>query len=337
MKKPDKETSKDRIRDYITKKIDSYLYEYNLPIELNNDLVKLRNDFTNFVKTILAEQNTKEKYGVDIDYINSNISRINLEEATNPYFLKGTIIEERPPGPTNQEIEALVHTIYSIFSDVKTIDAVERIHLMDDLVNEIKKTFFLPNQNIPFTNRLYDRSINSYPQSNQNIPCEICSENRTVDICHIIPAMYGGSKNVVNILYLCPTHHRLFDRCMLIEDEWNNINFLNKSRVSCNYAYYVLLPKFKVFWSKLENGNNEKNSVYDIIISDHEKLKFRTEAIDDIINLITENPGITIETINTKSPMDLNFVRNAITDLKKQNCIKEKRKMGDRIFFPYNQ
>jgi len=54
--------------------------------------------------------------------------------------------------------------------------------------------------------------------------CEICSENRAFDICHIIPVHLGGTTIEWNILILCPTHHRLFDFRRLSNVEYSKIS-----------------------------------------------------------------------------------------------------------------
>lgn len=53
--------------------------------------------------------------------------------------------------------------------------------------------------------------------------CQICGENRVIDVAHIIPRRFNGNGAPGNLLYLCPTHHVLFDRQRLTEDEYNKI------------------------------------------------------------------------------------------------------------------
>lgn len=53
--------------------------------------------------------------------------------------------------------------------------------------------------------------------------CQICGEHRAVDYCHIVPASEGGPVSEDNCLVLCPTHHRLFDRDLLISCEKKEI------------------------------------------------------------------------------------------------------------------
>ena len=42
-------------------------------------------------------------------------------------------------------------------------------------------------------------------------PCEICGEDRIINYAHILPRGGGGPAHENNYLYLCPTHHQLFD------------------------------------------------------------------------------------------------------------------------------
>lgn len=53
--------------------------------------------------------------------------------------------------------------------------------------------------------------------------CEICGFSRLVQTCHIVPMSKGGTYDNFNILFLCPNHHRLFDRRELSEDEYSKI------------------------------------------------------------------------------------------------------------------
>ena len=55
-------------------------------------------------------------------------------------------------------------------------------------------------------------------------PCLICNESRYTEKCHIIPRSFDGDMIAFklyeqNFLILCPTHHKLFDKDLLIESE----------------------------------------------------------------------------------------------------------------------
>ena len=45
--------------------------------------------------------------------------------------------------------------------------------------------------------------------------CVICGFDRFVEWAHVIPASKGGRYSAHNGLWLCPNHHRLFDRQLL--------------------------------------------------------------------------------------------------------------------------
>jgi HNH endonuclease len=49
--------------------------------------------------------------------------------------------------------------------------------------------------------------------------CLICGFDRLLEWSHIIPASKGGRYSEHNGLWLCPNHHRLFDRHCLLPDE----------------------------------------------------------------------------------------------------------------------
>lgn len=50
-------------------------------------------------------------------------------------------------------------------------------------------------------------------------PCAICGEDREVDRAHIVPNSEMGASAEDNTVFLCPTHHRLFDKGKLSEAE----------------------------------------------------------------------------------------------------------------------
>ena len=119
------------------------------------------------------------------------------------------------------EIEALVRQAVKAgaFHDIQKIDKL------------ITKTFYIDCENRPFNScdsdtigRLLAEVTWHGNIKNRNVPCEICGENRSIDRCHIIPTKLGGSAMADNILFLCPTHHRLLDRFMLSKAEWTVIN-----------------------------------------------------------------------------------------------------------------
>jgi len=53
----------------------------------------------------------------------------------------------------------------------------------------------------------------------QMIHCQICPFDRYIEKCHIVPRRLGGGDNSLNILWLCPNHHKLFDWGLLNTEE----------------------------------------------------------------------------------------------------------------------
>lgn len=56
--------------------------------------------------------------------------------------------------------------------------------------------------------------------------CQICGEDRTLDVAHIIPRNGKDRRRLEprdNLLGLCPTHHRLFDEDKLNKEEYAKI------------------------------------------------------------------------------------------------------------------
>lgn len=158
----------------------------------------------------------------------------------------------------------------------------------------------------------------------RNIPCEVCGENRSIDRCHIIPAQLGGTKTNPNLLYLCPTHHRLFDRFMLTEEEWNRIDWLKKDKESQQYTTLITLEAMKKFWKNLSDNKYRKIKTYE---SDDVQpfYKYVTHKLIDIIfthneiekNELLKSVSIEIKEISKKIIKDL---------IKKKIILSEKRK-----------
>lgn len=59
--------------------------------------------------------------------------------------------------------------------------------------------------------------------SQLEMKCAVCGEDRAVDLCHIAPAKDGHPLIVENTIVLCPTHHRLFDKGALNNEELEQI------------------------------------------------------------------------------------------------------------------
>jgi hypothetical protein len=64
--------------------------------------------------------------------------------------------------------------------------------------------------------------------------CEVCEFDRCLDLAHVIRPKNGGTMERVNILLLCPNHHRLFDRDQLTPSEYARI----RARVDAAHAYF---------------------------------------------------------------------------------------------------
>lgn len=83
-------------------------------------------------------------------------------------------------------------------------------------------------------------------------PCEICGEKRVSHFCHIIPYSEGGPSDESNFLFLCPTHHHLFDHHRLSKNEWEKIDFSKKLDSSLEYVKKIILPQQEKYWNKTE-------------------------------------------------------------------------------------
>ena len=66
--------------------------------------------------------------------------------------------------------------------------------------------------------------------------CSICNEFRALEICHIVPVSKGGSNEIHNIIFLCPTHHYLYDNGSLNDEEYGKI----RDRIDLGIKYHEL-------------------------------------------------------------------------------------------------
>lgn len=133
------------------------------------------------------------------------------------------------------------------------------------ITKKMMQVFAAEIANRPF---LFKDHILNHPDipefvAGRNLPCEICGENRAVDRCHIIPARYGGVLSLGNMLLLCPTHHRLFDRGRLSLKEIKQIKFERKSQWSSLYFWTANFPRHKTFNMEVLRHNFHSTSLED--------------------------------------------------------------------------
>ncbi len=113
----------------------------------------------------------------------------------------------------------------------------------------------------------------------RNKPCEICGENRSTDTCHILPRHMGGPASTENLLILCPTHHRLFDRHMLSRSEYAQIDWSIRSEPAQAYAETVIFIAQQSFWKQIDRGLYESLGQYHEDASSYPFVKFATEQV----------------------------------------------------------
>ena len=197
----------------------------------------------------------------------------------------------------SKQIEALSRqaTKASMFSDSQMI--YQLIH----------KVFYIEVENRPFNcseseyiSRLKAEIAWHGEIKNRNIPCEVCGENRSVDRCHIVPSKHGGTQDTNNLLFLCPTHHRLLDRFMLSKAEWAIIDWERKSTPSQQYATSVIFEAHKIFWTKLERHDFANIEPYHV----NEKA-FARHVVDSIGQLFI--PGRLVDRSSIDNILDINI------------------------------
>lgn len=265
-----------RVRMHIFKLFDDFLEKYPFQdLTKHNALLHVRNLIDKSVQIFLNEPSIKKKYGVSVD----SLSLISFEdhgfysekpssqewEAIDPRNLWIPIPSEedktRPAGITNEEFAKYFERLHKLFVEAD----LYVFPLCDHVLSLFREAFLKPSKNKPFRSGTYvwpDAGhlpiVTSGSVNKQNIPCQICGENRVAEVCHIIPSRIGGTLKIDNTLFLCPTHHSLFDRGMVSRDEWNKIDWSIKSKKSQLYVSKVLKVVQEKFWKKVESGIYEK-------------------------------------------------------------------------------
>lgn len=154
-----------------------------------------------------------------------------------------------------EKIRCLTSLIDGLSSNIDREDLPAYLY-PKDIADIITKSFFIDIENKPHYCSTLDIHVDIRKYGlikNRNISCEICGENRAIDKCHIIPKSLNGPNHDKNYLYLCPTHHRLFDRFMLSKDEWCRIDWSNKFEYSQVYAMLTIYEHHKKSWQECYN------------------------------------------------------------------------------------
>ncbi|HHQ6627118.1 TPA: HNH endonuclease signature motif containing protein [Serratia fonticola] len=207
-----------------------------------------------------------------------------------------------------------------------------------NIIDMIFKCFFIEIENKEFSierrNRFLAETVWDEIITKRNPPCEICGENRAIDKCHIVPNKIGGGMEVDNLLFLCPTHHRLFDRFMLSRSEWCVINWGLKSLASQDYILKVTKVQQEAFWSSIECGVYRKNSDAHMNFNDYHQ--FIYSVILKIKMLFNEDAFSPLENIKDMLKGNtFSISMKAIDVLVSHGCIlKLKYRNGYLVAFP---
>ncbi|MCL5422506.1 MAG: HNH endonuclease [Nitrospirae bacterium] len=262
------ETPTGRFTVLIHKLFEEYTTKYSLQdYKAHNALLDVRNLVVQAVQGFLQEPAIKKKYGIPIDSMSlisfSNAESIDPRSSWIP--IPSNEDETRPAGITNEELREFETRIDKLFRDGNM--SPSDLHIKTLFL--FREAFLKPALNRPFRAGTYVRFGASGFVKDQAVPCEICGESRAVDMCHIIPRRLRGSERDDNILFLCPTHHRLFDICMLSREEWDKIDWERKAKKSQIYAEKVLKVAHGNFWEKVGQGiykkrNSEELDVYEL-------------------------------------------------------------------------
>lgn len=194
-----------------------------------------------------------------------------------------------------EKIPEYQNKLYQLEKDIKQFALTASKSTTFTCSYEIEKiifrAFFIELEKRPFQaptteqlQRLKANIVHEDIIEKRNIPCEICGENRSVDRCHIIPKRLGGSASSHNIIILCPTHHRLFDRYMLSRAEFCSIDWERKSLAAQEYVMSITLQSHRTFW----NDAQEKKR----FLMEYEKQSlspFIRYIINQVLELFVDN------------------------------------------------
>jgi hypothetical protein len=158
----------------------------------------------------------------------------------------------------------------------------------------------------------------------RNMPCEICGENRSTDNCHILSNHMGGPASIENLLILCPTHHRLFDRHMLSRSEYAQIDWSTKSEPAQTYAETVILKAQQSFWKQIDDGIYESLGQYHEDASSYPFVKFATEQV---LNIFSDARPVKRNVVyKLVAPELRELAKKAVAVFVKHGCLIQEKK-----------
>lgn len=295
------------------------------------------------ILSILNEPDIYRKYGAIID-------SLEYSELNENYIKNGGLIDSLRHIPYDEYELKKCNEI--IEKEKEFIEFLKRIENEIDSIFEKKnvyshtlidkslfgklflKIFLLKLENRPFETKDFTtyqaEVIVEGIIKQRNIPCEICGENRAIDQCHIIPSALGGKLEADNLLYLCPTHHRLFDNTMLSHQEWDKINWKRKPEIIQKFALLVFKKANDAFWAQVNNGNFDKMTGLDIGGKD-----FFGDLLDKIISEIQKTHEIYQKEILQKYPVHLRKCIQKILKLLTEYKIVSKRKIKSEYIYSF--
>jgi hypothetical protein len=174
---------------------------------------------------------------------------------------------DRPPGITNQEYRCLQDEVAKVAFSYQGIGTM----LYGQLSQLMRKYFIeIPTSDRAYVNEDYVLStmpnlITSENLSVQKAKCQVCGENRGVDVAHIIPRNITGglmkcrkqlAKPLIgdsyrdNVFVVCPNHHRFFDRGLLHKSEFEKLDASDRPSMIRHFFEMVLRGRQNTFWQE---------------------------------------------------------------------------------------
>lgn len=155
-------------------------------------------------------------------------------------YLKGAGARIRPPGNDGRGRVALdVNKISAMNRAGMTLsDIGENLGVSDVVISRrLKEAGYLvvinQKKSLPGTHSGWRKTLAKEIGASC---CTICAETREIDLCHIQARKMKGPFTAKNVLPLCPTHHRCFDRKKLYEVEV--LKILPKLKVAADSGYH---------------------------------------------------------------------------------------------------
>ena len=133
------------------------------------------------------------------------------------------------------------YRLNNLFVDLRN----EICSLIDQIYQEVK---VMLKHEVKITPSSRRRTFRVQDEKRSPKRCQVCGENRTMNLCHVIPREEGGADSDENLIPLSPNHHYLFDEGRLSKVEFDKIDLKDKAPDTIEYFQRIHEKKHEMFW-----------------------------------------------------------------------------------------